>query len=721
VTQEDNVIELSHVLNNSKILFFAGSGVSWDYPACLPTASQVLEMTAHFTLPPAEIARREVGVDLKEGILKLIQPEVFYEQLWRLIGPKAAAPWRVLESYKTDHELQHIREQLGPTMTHYIIVLLAWKHKVPVITTNFDTFFEDAAANLQIRPGVNVKPILYIPHYTSDGVLDYVPKENEVLIWKVHGDIGTKGRDAYSSLMTTMVRITQLNMSLLKRVEEFMNQIPFCFVGYSARDLDLFRPLVMRRQQLMNPQPIFWIDPPVFKKPEEKLNEWEKGLLERARLVDAKPVAQCLDDVVRRNCPKLAEQLASCCPDMETNQAMDLSTTRAPQTRESLIEHEKDRLAKEKILEMNPSLKQYFFALVLKETGLFCEAFAYLQNHIEDFKKQFESRYAAYALLTLASLCHENSKYIQVENYAQQAYELARHERLQGYPLVESICLQCEAKRMQLNGRIGFNDLLDWKGTIKVWWHFRKNLIRLRGLVHPYGRKFALVRAVLWPIHLFWDPPKPHKVQDFDLIYVWGSFLEHKIRLNALLQGASEIAAIVVFGQLPFIGRFIPKRYRAVQPGQLFLVEKFLICPMKSWLRWRWRIIHSDSERIGYAGGIANTDKYAARPDRDQEVQESARQIYELLTSPTGRAILARDRGQQLLKTGNKEEALKEYQLCWKEAKAVCNHSLALKGLIGIYLCTGDTDRVELMRLSDAIEGEGYRDYFKRLFQKLNE
>ncbi|HSL83496.1 MAG TPA: hypothetical protein VLF66_12035, partial [Thermoanaerobaculia bacterium] len=125
--QDQIVKRLVERVEDGGILFLVGSGIS--SPAGLPTAAELLEATVQRYLPSnhPEVPR----------VLDLIQPEVFYEELALFLGEDAFRAFISLTN-----------EDVEPTLAHYLLVTLAARASLPIVTTNFDCLFERASHDL---------------------------------------------------------------------------------------------------------------------------------------------------------------------------------------------------------------------------------------------------------------------------------------------------------------------------------------------------------------------------------------------------------------------------------------------------------------------------------------------------------------------------------------------------------------------------------------------
>ena len=84
-------------LVQGKVVFFVGSGISAEYPACLPSAWQLIKLSADLFLPNDEPERLKRVLGDNELGFEGIQPEVYYERLKAVIDDRDAfSPLKVL-------------------------------------------------------------------------------------------------------------------------------------------------------------------------------------------------------------------------------------------------------------------------------------------------------------------------------------------------------------------------------------------------------------------------------------------------------------------------------------------------------------------------------------------------------------------------------------------------------------------------------------------------
>jgi hypothetical protein len=230
-------------LNNGKIFFFAGSGISYD--SNLPSAYAVLEHTANVFLP-AGIRDEE-----KKEICSTIQPEVFYESIISITRSLECLDiWRSLhKSAQNKHCVECI-----PKFSHLFIVQYSSQHDVPIITTNFDSMFEQACDLLGIKYRV------VLPEESPPTKSPPDREDKPLFICKVHGSIQDNKGDYWpDSLVTTMTQITKVKTKWIEYINALMADKHLCFVGYSGRDIDFF-PFIAEISKTEKVQKIIWVN-----------------------------------------------------------------------------------------------------------------------------------------------------------------------------------------------------------------------------------------------------------------------------------------------------------------------------------------------------------------------------------------------------------------------------------------------------------------------------
>ena len=168
-----NAKELLHIVDNSpkgeKLVFFVGSGISMMYPSLLPSASSIVTKTVKALRPKPFIKDCKHGLNIDTKIISNILPEIYYEIITDVLGDQILRIWELLEFWRFSKKIS--KYNLGPNSYHFIIVYLSWINKKPIITTNFDNLFEEAA----LRLGLHGKYMdQFIGHHMNRLALQYL-------------------------------------------------------------------------------------------------------------------------------------------------------------------------------------------------------------------------------------------------------------------------------------------------------------------------------------------------------------------------------------------------------------------------------------------------------------------------------------------------------------------------------------------------------------------
>jgi hypothetical protein len=591
------------------IIFFAGSGVS--IPSCLPSAYAMIDTTIK-TIAPQPISGQQDKLIYEQKKLSEILPEIYYDVIRDLVGDNAIKAWEVLEFWKDNIELKKFH--LGPNIAHYLIVFLASKGKSPVITTNFDTLFEEAALRLGITPEVST-PL--------SKTYKISPKNNTVAIWKVHGSV-----DNLESIRTTLQTITMTDTIKLGEIQkQFERQgADVCFVGYSGRDIDLF-PFILSWK---TGSTYFWLDP-YFK-------EWHRIYTDPQKFTAilgdsdewAKPIISQLDVM----------QLKKALIDDEKNKA----------EREK-AKNEYNEIIKSHIINVFENFLREDFettdlihAFSLRAIGLSKNAKVYIDRFIKNKQGLQDKRsldLLARAYLLKASTMHETSKYIDSEENAKFAKEIATRNQ-NTYLIDESIIAADEALRMQHLPKLNYNDkslifrLNTWSVFLQLLWHsvyfFRK--------ANHFTKKQSAIE----------------KRKSF--IYI-----EHLIRFFGSLQGLLLV--------------ILPLKFARLILGNI------------------WATIQEQSLRVGFANGVGFSRRYAERLGIQSPVSSmlSSTPIFDFLEEETGKIIALMDTGNNILKEVQNikddkrknimhQEAVEKFDIGYQKAFEMENYSLCLKILI---------------------------------------
>ena len=374
---------LVNKINNGKIFFFVGSGISYD--SGMPSAGKILSETAELFLPQDDEFQ-----NVKEKIIfsennYSIQPEVFYENLLYLTNSiDSLHLWNSL----SPNCLKKYSFPIVPNINHLCIVDYSVKNNVPIFTTNFDTLFEEASNEL----GYEHKIVL---PYTEDEktVIELFKnnkiKENIAYIFKLHGTI-----DSIKTLHTTMTSISKVNFTVIDFLEDLCNRKHVVFVGYSGRDIDYF-PEIKKRTIELKP---FWVNK--FDKRDETYRSSEEIKAIRVEMYPSE-----FFEKINSN-QKIKTKQVIIYPGIEEKIFTDL---------------QKDI---KNVIDWSKENKILLLGLLCKEIGEYEIAYGMLLKLYHNCFSLFSSdEKKAILLINLSKLSHENSKYASCGYFAKKALD----------------------------------------------------------------------------------------------------------------------------------------------------------------------------------------------------------------------------------------------------------------------------------------------------------
>jgi hypothetical protein len=227
-----DIREASLILRDRPCVLFLGSGLSIPSPASLPTAGWIVEMFVRRigdSVLPSSV--------LDELIARWPLPEFVYGVCERYFGSRVYRVWAALEMWRT-------HPRLKPNAGHLAAVHAAARHGQPLLSPNFDGYFEAAAMAQGIpvvttiaRPGQRFSP--------RD------PRVGELSLWKLHGT----ARDL-SSVFSSVRTLTAPISGLTEAITNLSHSgARLMLGGYSGRDLDLFPKL-----SPFDPAAAIWVD-----------------------------------------------------------------------------------------------------------------------------------------------------------------------------------------------------------------------------------------------------------------------------------------------------------------------------------------------------------------------------------------------------------------------------------------------------------------------------
>ena len=234
----------ARISSGHSTLFVVGSAVSYASPANGPQAAAVIRVTIQALRTLAEVDGGSLP-EATQGALEnppgAILPESLYASIAEVAPPGIhAGVW----GHLARRERATGEVAAGPNRGHYAIVIAARRHGGLVLTTNFDTFLEDAAAEVGIPTHVlTLRDALVsgTPAHTGDALV----------VLKIHGD----ARDP-ASIISQAPDLSRV-ASLMRRLDLQARFEQTVLVGYSGRDLDVF-PWLLAGER---PSIYFWVDP----------------------------------------------------------------------------------------------------------------------------------------------------------------------------------------------------------------------------------------------------------------------------------------------------------------------------------------------------------------------------------------------------------------------------------------------------------------------------
>lgn len=517
-----------------EVFFFAGSGIS--YASNLPSAYAVLEHTANIYLP-ATISDKE-----KKDICSKIQPEVFYESIIGMTHSYESLDiWRSL--YRTEQEKHRVF--CVPNFSHLFIVKYSIKNNHPIITTNFDSMFEQACDLLNI-PYRIVLPTDQPPHIDA----------TRLSICKVHGSVQDyKGEYSPHALWTTMTQITKVNTKWIEYLNGLMKTKHLCFVGYSGRDIDFF-PYIAELPKKSGAKKIIWIN-----------NFIGDHSDVASKSCDAIRVCLWPSDLFKSILGRTNIEVPAQKQEW-THESGDI---------EELLTYLEKSLSQKNLL--SDAEKELLYCGLLAKLGYYREAHQYATEIATTKLSQFSRPSSKYhLLLTCARLSHEISKYESCKKYASQALVMLKSNNQYDINThIQAGCLVSESYRMSIPNDIYFiqpKKLLDYAYVFFVLAHFagvffmtkiRLGYHKLRysdlstetqhELIENSIRFYALIQSIIGSPHRDWNRfAKAYLIKIWDGIrdtsynagYAAGiaNSGKFKYRLNPLEKTKSESANI---------------------------------------------------------------------------------------------------------------------------------------------------------------------------------
>ncbi len=475
--------------NTQPILFFVGSGISIPYPSMLPSASAMVSLAINYLSPP-QTASRKKQLDKELSNFENLLPEIFYENIVGIIGRDALKVWEVLRFWNDKPDL--VKYSLGPNRAHILITYIAWKSNTPIITPNYDTFFEEAAKTL------NLQPIISLP----GGDYSLPKSSNEISIWKVHGSVDENN---FSSIHSTLQSITTIDNAKINSLEKqfLSSNASVCLIGYSGRDIDLF-PFILSWAEKNK---VIWLD--------HQFSNWHNIY------IDPDPFFAIKDDIeifvneviAHPNFDPTIRDIVLNTSDF--NQPSDL--IKEIKTKYNVLINDYFDKTLTNLIFKNDPRRNYLHAISLHSVNMYQNAKYYIDKFIREFTPTNDDQRKIYcrALLLKTSLCHATSLYKDSEYFAKGVKNIA--EKYDFPILIEQSTIAIdEAYRMQYLPRLYLNNTLILLSP-RTWYL----LIRLT--IHAIKHKFSKINTT--------------SLSSFEETQLEFSRIEHQIRLIGTIQG----------------------------------------------------------------------------------------------------------------------------------------------------------------------------------------
>ncbi|TSA24530.1 hypothetical protein D4R71_06950 [bacterium] len=473
----DNKTLLLDKIDNNKIFFFAGSGIS--YKSGMPSAGKILLKTAELFLPSGEEYKKEREKIILDENYYQIQPEVFYENLLNITNSDdALSLWKCLSPYY----FKKFCLPIVPNINHLFIVDYSIKNSVPIFTTNFDCLFEEAAEELNYKYQV----ILPYSNEEEEIIKSYNAlknKEDTVYIFKLHGSIYIENHNSIETLHATMSSITKINFPIIEFIDKLCEDKHIVFVGYSGRDIDYF-PEIKKRTLKLRP---FWIDK--FTNEETDNN---------CKYINALPISCYPDKLLKEIKPKYIRSKPEISEDILENIFTDLQNN-----------------IKKKIMFNDEDKK--LLGLLSSVIGEYKFAYNLLLNLYEN--NSFTNEKKIILLINLSQLAHEKAKFESCGFFAKKAFKMTKHDLSLDSYAIFSLSQISEYKRMLIPHIIDFSYKINYPIYFLTFISFIINGIKIKRKIRKL--KFA----------------NSNKVSDTLAI---NSSLEHEIRLIAILQAIAK-------------------------------------------------------------------------------------------------------------------------------------------------------------------------------------
>jgi hypothetical protein len=664
-------------------LFICGAGISLSPPASLPSTGEIVELASQLFLPT-----RTNGDRLYLNKIRDIQPEVLFEQLSFLAGNHVRQLWDLLQV-----------PGAKPNINHYLIVTLSLLYRVPVITLNFDTLLETAAA------ACNLKPKVYVPgrQDREDLLTGSETQQGHCVIWKIHGCLGTQNDFGEPSLHTTMSQLARPNRRLLAALAQLVSTCRLHIVGYSGRDGDFFPQLArILRGSKQCAQPV-WIDPQFREPQQQTIRRFSATIHSRRAILGAEEAYQLVSVVQEQFPHSLGGALA-----LFKAQPGAKNPALGSQRAEQRAAVERNIRATKPLLELE---KEALLMCLLFQSGHTREAYNYGRARIERFQSSLPPALASAVTLYFSRVCDWNSKYDDFARFVSSADKIAdkivasadRPSKL--LVQVAAECLRTRAESMLLGPVMKWPDKsltfqLSIRQQLSLIAQCAATSFRIRRLLANFQRRsVARIWRIIHP-KLTEQADHADSVQE---VLAWQYYLDHQLVFMGYL--ARPLLALV--GQLSGLGGWAK-----------------LVAPLKQITRViGWLMLSRISrsvERAGAAYTQGDIYLYRTRFGLADDL-EFANHFWTLVNHPVGHALALRDRAVQNMRAGKNLEASAQFLKCYRCSVACGSALTALKALIGLFHLQKPFKEAAWQRNFRNIQGNEHISFFRRASEHMKD
>ncbi len=253
-------------ISKEKLVIFAGAGISYDSPSCLPTGLPIMTNILSRVVPE-QYRDWSLSYLEKPGIKekRVLSPEKRYELQLLSADSKyeiEKRPGEFLRFEELIHAVSKYDKELKvfdvlrkcdrPNINHFILAKLL-SEGVPVITTNFDTLIEQAFHQINGDHSDELDICLTDQHYQNTLNNKHLSKK----LFKIHGSFSGAftSHEAEIQATTSSVRSNRIKSPKTDLLSYILENHQVLFIGYSASDdLDLM-PYI---SNVRSSEPIIW-------------------------------------------------------------------------------------------------------------------------------------------------------------------------------------------------------------------------------------------------------------------------------------------------------------------------------------------------------------------------------------------------------------------------------------------------------------------------------